>query len=61
MKEKKTKEEKIYRSADEFEKDAFPLSYGTKIKDKKEIVPGSFGSELAREFLSKIRQNLSKD
>jgi hypothetical protein len=51
---------KIYRSIMEFEKEFFPNSFQSKRKNEQEEKPGSFGIELAMEFLRSVKRRLSK-
>jgi hypothetical protein len=44
----------------EFEKEFFPNSFQNKIKKEQEKKSGSFGAELAMEFLRSIKRKLSK-
>lgn len=51
---------KVYHSIFEIERDFFPNQYKEK-RDKQRLKePGAFGSELAREFLEKMKQELEK-
>lgn len=44
----------------EFEKEFFPNAFQSKIKEEQEEKPGSFGSELATEFIENVKRKLSK-
>jgi len=55
-KRKGEKEEIIYRSMTEIRIKFFPNAFKKKIEEKKEKNPNTFGSELAMEFLEKLKQ-----
>ena len=57
---KAKKNNKAYRSMAEFRKEFLPNEFQIKIKEEQEKKPGSFGSELATEFLENIKRKLSK-
>ena len=59
MERKSEQEEKIYRSITEIEKEFFPKSYKERIKEGKSKKPGTFGSNLAMEFLEDVRRKLA--
>ena len=54
------KNNKAYRSMAEFRKEFLPNEFQIKTKEEQEIKPGSFGSELAAEFLENIKRKLSR-
>lgn len=60
MQERIRETNKVYRSMTEFEKEFFPNSFQNKIKKEQEKKSGSFGAELAMEFLRSIKRKLSK-
>lgn len=52
--------EKIYHSILEIKRDFFLRAYKEKLDEERLKEPGAFGSELAREFLEKMKQELEK-
>ena len=54
------KNNKTYQSMSEFRKEFLPNEFQIKKEEKQEKKPGSFGSELAAEFLENIKRKLSK-
>ena len=59
MTKENKKMNKVYYSFIEFEKEFFPNSYKNKIK-REQRKQGSFGSELASEFLENVKRQLTK-
>jgi len=57
---KAKKNNKVYYSMTEFEKEFFPNAFQSEIKKEQEEKPGAFGTELANEFLEGVKRKLSK-
>jgi hypothetical protein len=53
-------QKQVYRSIIEIERELFPKSYRKRLEEKKEKIPGAFGSDLAKEFLEKLKSELDK-
>lgn len=60
MNKKSEREEKVYHSIIEIEKDFLPRTYQEKIEEERKEDAGEFGADLAKEFLEDIRHQLAK-
>jgi hypothetical protein len=57
---RRNKQEKVYHSIMEIEEEFLPESYKERVKKERQKIPGTFGSDLAKEFLEDIRRQLTK-
>lgn len=61
MQSERSQEERVFYSTAEIEKEFFPRAYKEKIEEERYKDPGEFGSDLAIEFLERIRRQLLKE
>lgn len=60
MSRRSEQKKNVYCSILEIEKEFFPKSYEERIKEERSKEPGTFGYDLAMEFIEDVRRQLAK-